>query len=52
MSSRVMENLPAELSLGLESGDSLDIYLNQSFRLKESITIAFSLTFLDVLNYS
>ncbi|MBT7237006.1 MAG: RNA polymerase factor sigma-32, partial [Gammaproteobacteria bacterium] len=24
-----MENLPAELSLGLESGDSLDIYLNQ-----------------------
>jgi len=29
MSSRVMENLPAELSLGLESGDSLDIYLNQ-----------------------
>ena len=29
MSSRVMENLPAELSLGLESGDSLDVYLNQ-----------------------
>ena len=29
MSSQLMENLPAELSLGLESGDSLDIYLNQ-----------------------
>ncbi|MBT3548971.1 MAG: RNA polymerase sigma factor RpoH [Gammaproteobacteria bacterium] len=29
MSNILMENLPAELSLGLESGDSLDIYLNQ-----------------------
>ena len=29
MSNQLMENLPAELSLGLESGDSLDIYLNQ-----------------------
>ena len=29
MSNGVIENLPAELSLGLESGDSLDIYLNQ-----------------------
>ena len=29
MSNGVMENLPSELSLGLESGDSLDIYLNQ-----------------------
>ena len=29
MSSQLMENLPAKLSLGLESGDSLDIYLNQ-----------------------
>ena len=29
MSNQLMENLPAELSSGLESGDSLDIYLNQ-----------------------
>ena len=29
MSNQLMKNLPAELSLGLESGDSLDIYLNQ-----------------------
>ena len=29
MSNQLMENLPTELSLGLESGDSLDIYLNQ-----------------------
>ena len=29
MSNQLMENLPAELSLGLESGDSLDVYLNQ-----------------------
>jgi len=29
VSNGVMENLPSELSLGLESGDSLDIYLNQ-----------------------
>ena len=29
MSNQLMKNLPAELSLGLESGDSLDVYLNQ-----------------------
>ena len=29
MSNQLMENLPAELSSGLESGDSLDVYLNQ-----------------------